>query len=339
MSSGTLDEYTPYVFHDDDDAAESWDTMANVYKDKLMELNWHALSLDEQKSKFAEFANIARSDPERYISDLSLYVGAIFYKTVYILVKSKMRGRSPKEIMNAASDVLNMVMLNTRTISRYDPAFAPSTYIQSYIQSSISKMLGAKQMDSNDERVLRKEIGKVTAFAKECGNGRAVPPSIMYAIFEAQMMPNISYTKVKQIIRATAEYNVSDISEIPDSSESYEALESNILCANALEYIKKVYGSKSLEDLQFLREREESCKNVYADASRTDSQRIDNGLVLRRKLRNDTTLMSILNAEYLMERHERAVELKLKNGLIPKEQFDDIVNCDILDEDVDKDLI
>ena len=112
-----VEDYIPYVYKDADDIAKSWDLVIDTYKRKLDELGWHKLSIEEQKLKFASFAEIARDDPERYIKDIALYVEAIIHKTVYIIVKQKYHGRSAKEVANAAMDVINMVALNTRTIA------------------------------------------------------------------------------------------------------------------------------------------------------------------------------------------------------------------------------
>lgn len=155
-----VEDYIPYVYKDQDDMARSWDLVIETYKIKLDELKWYKLSIDEQKMKFASFAEIAKNDPERYIKEVALYVESIIHKTVYVIVKKKFHGRSAKEVSNAAMDVINMVALNTRTIAKYNPSFAPSTYMQTYIQSAVTKVLNNNACNSGDERFLKESLKK-----------------------------------------------------------------------------------------------------------------------------------------------------------------------------------
>ena len=327
-----VEDYIPYVYKDADDIAKSWDLVIDTYKRKLDELGWHKLSIEEQKLKFASFAEIARDDPERYIKDIALYVEAIIHKTVYIIVKQKYHGRSAKEVANAAMDVINMVALNTRTIAKYNKDYAPSTYMQTYIQSAITKVANSNTCNSVDERFLKREIRKISLYAQEYGNSRQIPPSIMYAIFEAQMLPNVSYSKIKQSMRINVEFSAEQFDDIADNDESFESIEGNMIVNEALDYIKTAYGEQALDDFFYLNGREQTCRNVFADASKEDQKRLSNGMIIKRKLQNDTTLMRILDSEYMIKKARSGNGLNLTENQITDEQFEAYADGEIIDE-------
>ena len=327
-----VEDYIPYVYQDADDMARSWDLVIETYKIKLDELKWYKLSIDEQKMKFASFAEIAKNDPERYIKDIALYVESIIHKTVYVIVKKKFHGRSAKEVSNAAMDVINMVALNTRTIAKYNPSFAPSTYMQTYIQSAVTKVVNNNACNSGDERFLKRELKKISLYAQEYGSGWPIPPSIMYAIFEAQMLPNVSYSKIKSAMRMNIEISADQFGDIVDNDESFESIEGNIIVAEALDYIKAAYGERALDDFIYLNNREQTCRNVFADASKDEQAKLSNGMIMKRKLQNDTTLMRILDSEYMIKKAKSGDGLKLTENQITDEQFEAYADGEIIDE-------
>lgn len=146
------------------------------------------------------------------------------------------------------------------------------------------------------------------------------------------MLPNVSYSKIKSAMRMNIEISADQFGDIVDNDESFESIEGNIIVAEALDYIKIAYGEKALNDFIYLNNREQTCRNVFADASKDEQAKLSNGMIMKRKLQNDTTLMKILDSEYMIKKAKTADGLKLTENQITDEQFEVYADGEIIDE-------
>lgn len=310
--------------------AVSWNSL-RAYFDKVLEdIHWNQISDEERRHLFLEYTSVAKCDPSRFIAQYSTIICAIAYKTVFELTKAQAKqGKySMKDISDASQATLSKLITQPKTFAKYDPHWAPSTFLQPHIKPLIVESLTEKTIKKEHDAIAR-EIDRIQKISI-AETGHRVSPVALYTLCESRMPQKVSLMHVLDIVNEGAVVNINDVDSAPDSTDRYTDVESDMLYSTACEHIERTYGTEALGYVEWFLSLSDDEKEQYRKEKDEQYQKAIDSLKL---MQSDHVLLKILNAEQRFRHNRTVVNLKLGNGKISDQEFDALANAEFTDMD------
>jgi hypothetical protein len=187
----------------------------------LEEMHWLDLSTDERKLYFSNFQEIAARDVARmrrpgtesheYLDFCSKYVYAIAYRTTWAYASKFCWNKN--ELQDNVAEALRQVSTNPNLISHYNPDFAPSTFLNGLIRTSLSNAYYANSGNNKKLKLVRLDVAHVNELFHRYDPMRTVkkiPVTLYYMLLETRRAQPAAWQDIKQIVEENEPHVIYD---------------------------------------------------------------------------------------------------------------------------------